>query len=87
SPKRDSPPKERVEAIKEKETKDSEGDRDRGKRPFIASITGGPTIPAISLVVKKNDNRDNQAKSQNTASITGGPSNPKGRSRGTTKRR
>ncbi|MCI17485.1 hypothetical protein A2U01_0038633, partial [Trifolium medium] len=68
----------RVEAIKGKETEDSEGDRDPGKRPFVATITGGPTIPAISPVVKKNDNRDDQAKSQNTASKTGGPSNQKG---------
>ncbi|MCI31452.1 hypothetical protein A2U01_0052664, partial [Trifolium medium] len=77
----------RVEAIKGKETEDSEGDGDPGERPFVASITGGPTIPAISLVVNENDNGDDQAKSQNTTSITGGPSNPRGRSRGTTKRR
>ncbi|MCI30248.1 hypothetical protein A2U01_0051457, partial [Trifolium medium] len=89
SPKRDSPPKERIKAItaKEKETEDSEGERDPDKRPFVASITGGLTTPAIYPVVKKSDNGNNQTKSQNTASITGGPSNPRGRFRGTMKRR
>ncbi|MCI10036.1 hypothetical protein A2U01_0031127 [Trifolium medium] len=89
SPKRDSPPKERVEAIttKEKETEDSDGERDPDKRPFVASITGGPATPVIHPGVKKSDNGNNQTKSQNTASITGGPSNPKGRSKGTMKRR
>ncbi|MCH99833.1 hypothetical protein A2U01_0020848, partial [Trifolium medium] len=87
SPKRSSPPKVRIEAIKEKETEDSEEDRDPGKRPFVASITGGPTTFAIDPMANKNDNGDDHAKSQDTASITGGPSNPKGRSGGTTKRR
>ncbi|MCH83581.1 hypothetical protein A2U01_0004407 [Trifolium medium] len=54
SPRRDSPPKERVEAIKGKETEDNEENRDPGKRPFVASITGWPTILAVRPAVKKN---------------------------------
>ncbi|MCI41074.1 hypothetical protein A2U01_0062307, partial [Trifolium medium] len=55
SPKRDSPPKERIEAItaKEKETEDSEGERDPGKRPFVASVTRGPAISASYPVARK----------------------------------
>ncbi|MCI12178.1 hypothetical protein A2U01_0033281, partial [Trifolium medium] len=49
SPKRDSPPKKRVEAItaKEKETGDNEGERDPDKKPFVASVTGGPIMPTV----------------------------------------
>ncbi|MCI09366.1 hypothetical protein A2U01_0030452, partial [Trifolium medium] len=89
SPKRDSPPKERIEAIttKEKETEDSKGERDPDKRPFVASITESPVIPVIHPEVQKNDNRSNQTVVQSTTSIMRGPSNPRGRSKGTTKRK
>ncbi|MCH81098.1 hypothetical protein A2U01_0001877 [Trifolium medium] len=81
SPKRDSPPKERIKAIttKGKEIEDSEGERDPGNRPFVASVTGGPTILSICPVVRKNDNGRKQAVVRNIASIMGGPSNPRGR--------
>ncbi|MCI16227.1 hypothetical protein A2U01_0037369, partial [Trifolium medium] len=88
-------PKKRVDAIKEKEggSESSEAELDRGKCSFVTPVIGGFTILLLNSSYEdedcKKEAKNNKAKLKiyGTYSISGGLSSPRGRSKGTTKRR